>query len=87
LDSEYSLDAAAFADCTNEATEIAAGSGIYYLDLVAGETNGDIIAVIVKTSTTGAKTTAMVFYTTAQTFDDLDTIVDAEVVKTAAIKG
>jgi hypothetical protein len=76
LDSERSLDGAAFADCTNEATEIGT-SGMYYLDLVAGDTNGDVVAVIVKTTTSGAKTTAMVFYTAAQTFDDLDTVVDA----------
>lgn len=61
LDSEVSLDGAAFADCTNEATEIGA-SGIYYLDLVQAETNADAIAVIVKTSTSGAKTTPMIFY-------------------------
>jgi hypothetical protein len=76
LDSEFSVDAGTFADCTNEATQIATNSGMYYLDLVAAETNGDVVAIIVKTTTTGAKTTAMVFYTAAQTFDNLDTIVD-----------
>ena len=62
LDSETSLDQGAFADCTNEATEIATASGMYYLDLTAGEMNGDCVAVIVKTSTGGAKTTVLVFY-------------------------
>lgn len=62
LDSEVSIDAAAFADCTNEATEIATGSGVYYLDLTAAEMNGDTVAVIVKTGTAGAKTTTIVMY-------------------------
>lgn len=62
LDSEVSIDAGTFADCTNEATEIATSSGVYYLDLTAAEMNGDTIAVIVKTSTSGAKTTTIVMY-------------------------
>jgi len=62
LDSEYSGDAGAFADCTNEATEIAAASGMYYLDLTAAEMNYDTVAVIIKTSTSGAKTTPIVLY-------------------------
>lgn len=61
LDSEVSLDGGAFSDCTNEATEIGS-SGIYYLELTAGETNADAICVQVKTSTSGAKTTPMTFY-------------------------
>lgn len=62
LDSEISKDGAAFADCTNEATEIATSSGMYYLDLTATEMNADTVAIIVKTSTSGAKTTAIVMY-------------------------
>lgn len=62
LDSEVSIDGAAFADVTAEATEIATSSGMYFLDLTAAEMNGDCIAVIVKTSTAGAKTTVLVFY-------------------------
>lgn len=61
LDSEVSKDAGTFADCTNEATEIATSSGIYYLDLTSTEMNADTVAVIVKTSTSGAKTTVLVF--------------------------
>lgn len=61
LDSEVSVDGAAFADCTNEATEIGS-TGIYFLDLTAGEMNGDAICVQVKTSTSGAKTTVGIFY-------------------------
>jgi hypothetical protein len=62
LDSEVSKDAGTFADCTNEATEIATSSGVYYLDLTSTEMNADTVAVIVKTSSTGAKTTVLTFY-------------------------
>ncbi len=62
LDSEVSKDCGTFADCTNEATEIATSSGMYYLDLTSTEMNADSVAVIVKTGTSGAKTTVLVFY-------------------------
>ena len=62
LDSEVSKDGNTFADCTNEATEIATSSGVYYLDLTATEMNADTVAVIVKTSSSGAKTTVLVMY-------------------------
>lgn len=62
LDSEISKDAGTFADCTNEATEIATSSGVYYLDLTSTEMNADTVAIIVKTSTSGAKTTVLVMY-------------------------
>lgn len=62
LDSEVSKDQGTFADCTNEATEIATSSGLYYLDLTSTEMNADCVAVIVKTSSSGAKTTVLVFY-------------------------
>jgi len=62
LDSEVSKDAGTFADCTNEATEIATSSGIYYLDLTSTEMNADCVAVIVKTSSSGAKTTVLIMY-------------------------
>jgi hypothetical protein len=62
LDSEISKDGGTFADCTNEATEIATSSGMYYLDLTSTEMNADTVAIIVKTSTVGAKTSAMVMY-------------------------
>ena len=62
LDSEISKDGGTFADCTNEATEIASGSGVYYLDLTSTEMNADTVAIIVKTSTSGAKTTTLVMY-------------------------
>lgn len=62
LDSEVSKDGGTFADCTNEATEIATSSGVYYLDLTSTEMNADTVSIIVKTSTSGAKTTTIVLY-------------------------
>lgn len=62
LDSEISKDAGTFADCTNEATEIATSSGMYYLDLTSTEMNADCVAIIVKTATSGAKTVPIVLY-------------------------
>lgn len=62
LDSEVSKDQGTFADCTNEATEIATSSGVYYLDLTSTEMNADTVAIIVKTSTTNAKTTTLILY-------------------------
>lgn len=62
LDSEVSKDQGTFSDCTNEATEIATSSGIYYLDLTSTEMNADNSTIIVKTSTTNAKTTVIVLY-------------------------
>ena len=62
LDSNVSKDGAAFAACTNEATEIAAASGIYYLDLTSTEMNADCVAVVVKSSTVGAITPEFVLY-------------------------
>ena len=61
LDSEVSLNGGAFADCTNEAAEIGS-SGMYSLLLTAAEMNADAVVVVVKTSTSGAKTTPIVLY-------------------------
>ena len=77
LDSEISKDGGAFADCTNEATQIATASGMYYLDLTAAEMNADTVAIIVKTSTTDAKTTPILLYTTAGDIDNLDASVSS----------
>lgn len=71
LDSEVSIDGGTFGDCSAEATEIATSSGMYYLDLTNTEMNGDTIAIIVKTSTVGAKTTPIVLYTAARSVNDL----------------
>jgi hypothetical protein len=62
LDSEISQNGAAFFDCANEAVEIATASGMYYLDLTTGEMNADSVCIIVKTTSSGAKTTPIVFY-------------------------
>ena len=62
LDSEVSKDSGTFADCANEATEIATSSGMYYLDLTGAEMEAKKLAVIVKTSTAGAKTTPITLY-------------------------
>ena len=74
LDSEYSLDGGSFSDCASEAIEIGS-TGIYYLELTADETNGDIVAIIVKTTSVTGKTSALVFYTSAQTLDEVYTSV------------
>lgn len=81
LDSEVSKDGGTFADCTNEATEIATSSGMYYLDLTSTEMNADTVAIIVKTSTSGAKTTAIVLYPQ----ESGDVKVDIETIKTQAV--
>jgi hypothetical protein len=62
LDSEISKDGGTFADCTNEATEISTSSGMYFLDLTASEMNADTVALIIKSSSTGAKSTVLVIY-------------------------
>jgi hypothetical protein len=61
-DSEISKNGDTFADCTNEATEIATNSGMYYLTLTATEMTADVVAVIVKSATAGMKTTPIVLY-------------------------
>lgn len=68
LDSEVSKDAAAFADCTNEATEIGS-TGVYYLDLTNSEMDADTVSIRVQTSSSGAKTTIIVVY--PQEADDI----------------
>ena len=62
LDSEVSKDAGTFTDCTSEATEIATSSGVYYLDLTSTEMNADCVAVVVKSSSTGAVSPVFVLY-------------------------
>ena len=62
LDSEASQDSGTFADVTNEATEIATSSGMYYLDLIATEMDTTSTTVIVKTATAGAKTTPLTLH-------------------------
>jgi hypothetical protein len=71
LDSEVSKDGGTFTDCTNEAAEIATSSGMYKLVLTSTEMNADEVAVITKTSTTGAKTAPNVIYTSVRQIDDV----------------
>jgi hypothetical protein len=71
LDSECSCDAGTAADCTNEATEIATSTGMYFLDLTAAEMNCDTTVVVVKTSTSGAKTTPIVLYPATSTGEEI----------------
>lgn len=85
LDSEISKDSGSFVDCTNEASEIATSSGIYQLTLTATEITADVIAIITKTSTTGAKTAVSIIYTTVNQIDTIDTVVDAIAAKTNAL--
>lgn len=74
LDSEVSKDGGTFIDCTNEATEIATSSGVYYLDLTATEMNADTVAIIVKTTSSGAKTTVLVMYPLETTDTPVDVL-------------
>ncbi len=61
-DAEVSLNGNTFADCTNESTEIATNSGIYYLTLTAAEMTADIVTVQAKSATSGMKTTVATLY-------------------------
>ena len=62
LDSEVSKDQGTFTDCTNEATEIATSSGIYYLDLTSTEMTADAVTVLVKSTSTGAVPVVLSIY-------------------------
>jgi hypothetical protein len=61
LDSEVSIDGAAYVDMTAEATEIGA-SGTYFLDYTAAEMNGDSVVVIVNTTSVNAIIPVIVLY-------------------------
>lgn len=61
-DAEVSKNGDTFADCTNESTEIATNSGVYYLTLTAAEMTADIVCVQAKSATAGMKTTVAVLY-------------------------
>jgi len=62
LDSEVSKDDGTFADCTNEATEVATSSGHYYLDLTSTEMNADSVVVQVKFTTTNNVTRTIIMH-------------------------
>jgi hypothetical protein len=55
-DSEISKNGDTFADCTNEATQIATTSGVFYLTLTGTELTTDVATVQAKSGTAGAKT-------------------------------
>jgi hypothetical protein len=62
LDSEISKDGGTFTDCTNEATQIATTSGVYYLDLTSTEMNADTVAIKVKSTDTNNMDQVLVLY-------------------------
>lgn len=64
-----SKDGAAFVNSTNSVTEIA--NGVYFLDLTASEMNADTVAIVVRTTTVGAKNTPIVLYTEPRSIRDL----------------
>lgn len=70
LDNEVSKDGGSFVDCINEAIEIGS-SGIYKLTLTADEMNADVIAIITKTTTTDAKSSVTVIYTSKSQIDEI----------------
>lgn len=69
LDVESSGDGAVFADVAG--TEVDEGEGLYSCPISAAEMNFDVVALICKTSTAGAKTAAQVIYTSTRQIDDL----------------
>jgi hypothetical protein len=73
-DAEYSLDGGGFNSIASTVQAIGT-TGFYYVDLAAGETNGDVLALQVKTTSATGKTSALVFYTAGQTLNELQTSV------------
>src|SRR5262245_14136454 len=61
-DAEISKNGDTFADCTNESTEIATNSGVYYLSLTGTELTTDVATIQAKSATAGMKTTVAVLY-------------------------
>lgn len=84
LDTEVSIDGAAFGDATNEATEIGS-TGVYYIDLTAAEMNGDTIVVKITSTTIDSKDIVMIFHPSAEDFDAAKTSRDANNTIVAAI--
>lgn len=62
IDSEISKDGGTFADCTNEATQIATTSGVWFLDLTSTEMNADTVAIKVKSTDTNNMDQVIVLY-------------------------
>lgn len=82
MDTELSGDAGAFADATNEATEIATNSGVYYIDLTAAEMNFD--TVVVKTTWTNANATPSVIVLYPQEAGDIRVTLDPAGISSAS---
>jgi hypothetical protein len=61
MDSEVSLDGAAFSDCTNEATEIGT-SGVGYIDFTSGEMNADAVCYKLTVTNTSALPLVVTFF-------------------------
>lgn len=72
LDTELSKDKGAFADATNELTEIGS-SGVYTLDLEAAELNYTVVAVKPTSSTTGVNFPLFLIHTYTEPVDDANT--------------
>ena len=68
LSGTRSIDGGAFAAT---ATPVEEGEGFYSIALTAADMNGDAIAGVLKTTTSGAKNTPFVIYTVAAQMDDL----------------
>jgi len=69
LDVQFSIDGGVFVAVAG--AEVDEGEGLYSCPITAAEMNGDIISLICKTSTGGAKTAAQVVYTGVRQIDDL----------------
>jgi hypothetical protein len=61
-DAEISKNGDTFADCTNESTEIATNSGVWYLSLTGTELTCDVATIIGKSASAGMKTAVATLY-------------------------
>ncbi len=84
-DSERSLDGGTFADCTNEATEIATSSGIGFLDLTATEMNTS--CTVIKVSVTNTNAVEHIGFLYPQELDGADILVDTQKINGANVVG
>ena len=69
LDVEFSIDGGVFADVAG--VEVDEGQGFYSCPILAAEMNGDVISLMCKTSSGGAKTAAQIIYTATRQLIDL----------------
>ena len=60
-DTEFSVDAGAFADCAEEVTTVSGSNGVGYITLTGAETNGSLVAVVAKVAS-GPKATIATLY-------------------------